>query len=305
MLRPRVTALALSVLLAGCAGGGGDAPVDDPVPVLEATDTTGVIRVVVYDQAIRPLAGVSVEVLSASGPIDEKATDEDGFAGFEDLQPGSYFVKARKPPLFNDAQQAVEVVAGVDDPAAVKIQLLQRTGDLPFYQEFKIEGFLECSATVGNWCFIANYYPCFVMQTAGQPCTGNLTNDNSYFVLDAPLRGLQRVPDWMQAEMVWESTQALGAEMNFRLDFLSDGAATIDNSTGATGPSPLLIDLDAQELQENEIGTTRFIAIETFHGGLTGATVEQRFTDYVHIFYGYTPPEGWRFTETGAVPQPT
>ncbi len=98
MLRLSIAAALLAALLAGCSGGGGgDSSVDDPVPVLEATDTTGVIRVVVYDQAIRPLAGVTVEVLLGTGSIAEQVTGEDGFAGFEDLQPGSYFVKARKP----------------------------------------------------------------------------------------------------------------------------------------------------------------------------------------------------------------
>jgi Prealbumin-like fold domain len=296
-------------LLAGCSGGGGDdPPIDEALPTLVATEETGVIRAVVFDAAIRPLQGATVEVLLGGEILGSETTDADGFAGFEGLPPGTYFVKARKPPLFAEIQQSTEVVAGVDDPPAVKLQLPQRTGDLPFYQEFKIEGFLECSAIVGNWCFIANYYPCFVLQTAGQACTGNLTNDNSYFIIDAVLRDLQRVPDWMQAEMVWESTQALGSEMNIRFDFLSGSQGdsfTIDNSTSETGASPLLIDVDDEELQENEIGTERFLAIETFHGGTTGATLEQRFTDFIHVFYSYQPPEGWRFTADGTVPQPS
>ena len=309
MPRPWFVALLVTSLLAGCSGdGGGGEEAEPPLPVLEATATTGVIRAVVFDDAIRPIVGATVEVMQGQESVRSMETDESGFAGFESLQPGVYFVKASKGGLYVPAQQSTEVVAGVADPPAVKILLALRTGDLPFYQELKIEGFLECSAVVGNWCFIANYYPCFAMQAAGQPCTGNLTNDNSYFVIDGLLRDLQRIPDWMQGEMVWESTQALGTEMNIRFDFLSGDPGdsfTIDNATSETGPSPLLIDLDREELQENEIGTERYLAIETFHGGATSAVVEQRFTDYLHIFYGYQPPEGWRFTDEGKVPQPS
>jgi hypothetical protein len=294
----------MAALTAGCTGGSDPAKGPDEVPQLQATETTGVIRAVVVDEAVRPIAGVNVSVAQGGGqPAATAITDADGFAGFEGLQAGTYFLKATRRGYL-DAQQSVDVVAGVGDPKVSKLLLQRRAGDLAFYQEFKIDGFLECSATIGNWCFIANFYPCLVEQTAGQPCTGNLTNDNSYFVIDAPLRGLQRVPDWLQVEMVWDSTQALGSSMDVRLDFLSDGGVTIDNSTEEEGPSPLLVDVNGTELQENKIGTDRFLAIETFHGGLTGAAVEQRFTDFVHIFYGYAPPEGWRFSEDGTVPPP-
>lgn len=307
MRRPWPAVLLIPVLLAGCSSGGGGEPAatDAPLPTLDATSSTGVIRAVVFDEAIRPIAGATVEVLRGGESIRTLETDESGFAGFESLRPDVYFVKASKGALYVPAQQSVEVVAGVSDPPAVKVLLAKRTGDLPFYTEMKIEGFLQCSAAVGNWCFIANYYPCFVMQTAGQPCTGNLTNDNSYFLVDQPLRDLQRVPDWLQAEMVWESTQALGGEMNMRIDFIADTSGfQYDNSTEETGGSPLLVTMDRDELLENEIGTTRAIAIETFHGGGTSAAVEQRFTDFLHIFYGYQPPEGWRFSDEGTVPQP-
>lgn len=307
MLRPGIAAILLTVLLAGCSGGDGGPSAegtDIPVPELEATATTGVIRVV-FDDAIRPIPGATVEVVRGEESVRTLQTDESGFAGFESLQPGLYFVKASKGLLYASAQQTTEVVAGIDDPPAVKMLLALRTSDAPFFVEMKMDGFLQCSAFVGNWCFIANYYPCFAMETAGQPCSGNLTNDNSYFLIDQPLRELQRVPDRLQVEMVWESTQALGGEMNMRLDFIEDTSGfQYDNSTEETGASPLLVDMDEQELELNEIGTTRAIAIETFHGGATAAAIEQRFTDFVHVFYGYQPPEGWRFTDEGKVPPP-
>lgn len=317
MLRFSAAVLLVATLLAGCSGGGGgQTPVDDPVPVLKATDTTGVIRVVVFDAAIRPLGNATVEVMLGPEVVTSKATDKDGFAGFEDLDPGTYFVKARKP-LYHEAQQAVEVVAGVDDPTAVKVQLIQRTGDIPFYQEYKIEAFLECSAAMGNWCFIANYYPCLAMQTAGQPCLGNLTADNSFF--DIPLTP-GRVPDWLQGEMIWESTQAAFTYMSWRFDIDDPETATIEYTPEATGASPLLVVASKERMDDLGLSINSTLAVEAFHAGsptvcdndptgdtlcvYTGAAVEQRFTYIIHAFYGYVPPEGWRFSTEGKVPQP-
>ena len=313
MLPRAVVACLLLALLAGCTGGG-KAHAKDDTPALQATATTGVIRAVVVDDAIRPLGGVNVTARGASATFN-RTTGADGFVGFEGLPPGTYFLKASKRG-YSEVQQSVEVVAGVGDSPVVKMQLAVRIGDLAFYQEFKLEGFLECSASVGNWCFIANYYPCLVEHTAGQACTGNLTNDNSYFAIDKPLLDLQRIPDWMQIEMVWESTQAAGQDLEMRADFLKAGNVTIDSSKTVLGPSPLLLLVNQTLLQKNGIGTTHSLGIETFHGGpdqlcsqtsdclLAGAAVQQRFTDFLHIFYGYTPPDGWRFSTDGTVPQP-
>jgi hypothetical protein len=35
-----------------------------------------------------------------------------------------------------------------------------------------------------------------------------------------------------------------------------------------------------------------------------GATLEQKFSHYTHVFYGYTPTPGWRFTSGDPVPPP-
>lgn len=316
MLRPSLAAALLTFLLAGCSGGGaggdGGPPTDEPVPTLDATSTTGVIRAVVYDEAIRPIAGAIVEVVRGGESVRTLETDESGFAGFESLQPGTYFVKASKGALYVVAQQSVEVVAGVSDPPAVKLMLAQRTGDLPFYQEYKIDAFMECSALVGNWCFIANYYPCYAMQQAGQPCTGNLTGDNSFFNIPIPMG---RAPDWLQGELVWQSTQAFFTYMNWRFD-IQDETFLIVNQSSARGASPLLNVYPTDWMEEHELGTTNGLAVEAFHSGNpaycdpapqtcnVGAAVEQRFTYILHAFYGYTPPDGWRFSDEGTVPQP-
>lgn len=317
MVRPVVAVLLLVVFLAGCSGGSGGPGDDDPdVPDLVATPSTGVIRTVVVDAAIRPIAGAEVEVSQGGAALQTQESDANGFAGFQGLAPGTYFLHVTKAG-FLEARQSVEVVAGIPDPPVAKVQLTARTGDLPFYQEYKIEAFLECSASIGNWCFIANYYPCLVMTTAGQPCLGNVTNDNSFF--DIPLDA-GRTPDWLQGEMVWESTQAAFTYMNWRFDVDDPTTPTLDHTRGATGPSPILVTLPRDDMVDWGLTFNSTLAVEAFHAGsptvcdndptgddlcvYTGAAVEQRFSYIVHVFYGYTPPEGWRFSTEGIVPQP-
>jgi hypothetical protein len=188
-----------------------------------------------------------------------------------------------------------------------------------FYQEFQFDGFLQCAAGGGNWCFIANYYPCYAEQQAGQECTGNLTSDNSYYAIDKPLTDLHRVPDWLQAELVWQSTQAAIPYMTLRADIDCACNATIDNATSATGASPVLVVVPPGNMTQWHLGVKDSLALEVFPGSppevcavdvpeitlcSLGASLQQRFTYYVHVFYGYTPPAGWRFTTDGTVPPP-
>src|ERR1051325_10998784 len=93
--------LLLLAALAGCAGGGGRGGTGTtgsggPVPTLTASSTTGVIRAVVVDEGIRPPAGANVSVLQGSSVLRTATTGADGFAGFEGLAAGSYFLRAAK-----------------------------------------------------------------------------------------------------------------------------------------------------------------------------------------------------------------
>jgi hypothetical protein len=314
VLRLAVVVLLCAALLAGCASKGPAAP----VPSLQASATTGVIRVVVVDTSIRPLSNATVTVTHGGAAVQTKATGADGFAGFQGLAPGTYFLEVHKAH-FADAQQSVDVVAGVADPPVAKVQLAIPVGGLAFFQEFKLDGFMECAGGGGNWCFIANYYPCLAEQTAGQPCTGNLTNDNSFFTIDKPLTDLQRVPDWLQAELVWESTQAALPYMTIRLDIDCACNTTIDNATTATGTSPVLAVYNPDYMVAWHLGIKDSLALEAFPGSppeacavklpqvslcSLGIAAEQRITYIVHTFYGYKPPEGWRFTKDGEAPPP-
>src|SRR5690349_15961209 len=102
---PRAAAAALlfAVLtLAGCSQPPAKDTVDDDPTLelgLEATDTTGVLRGVVVDEAIRPVANVSI-VATGSGATRMATSNADGAFGFDGLSPGVYIVKASKPGFF-------------------------------------------------------------------------------------------------------------------------------------------------------------------------------------------------------------
>ena len=323
MGRAGVVAMLTLVTLAGCAGGGGEGSGSQTSsslepPPLEATATTGVIRGVVVDEAIRPLSNATI---TASGPGEERsaASDENGFFGFQGLEPGTWFVKATKI-AHTDAQQSVEVVAGVGDPPVAKLQLQFLPSEAPFAVVLKYEGFVECAVPGGNLCFVLNFYPCLVMQLAGQACFGNITNDNSVFQIHDQIMSLQRTPDWTQMELVWTSTQSVTDWLRIRVSANSpdDGASVDQRQLTRTGPSPLMASLNASTNEEWELGTLEGLALESFAAGnealcglpnvgvnpCQGIVLQQRVDFFFHFFLGYTPPEGWRFSSDGEAPPP-
>lgn len=307
--------LLTSLLLAGCSDGGDGEP-EEPLESavldlgLEATSTTGIIRGVVVDEAIRPLGNATITLTGQSS--GETTSNAAGAFGFDDLAPGTYFLNAAKLG-YSSVQHSVEVVAGVGDPPVAKLLMAVDARTTPFYEAYVFDGYIECSFTLVVVAFAACSAPPivtgFACDEAGV-CVGNVTTDN--FGINYPI---SRPPTWLQSEMVWESTQALGGEMAVMYSWGcgdENGGFLCDH--GAQGTSPVLLTANATEIAEINEGNlgqdNETLFVRVFNRGLTetmgrlGATVEQRFTIYSHFFYGYEPPEGWRFTADQAVPGP-
>jgi hypothetical protein len=303
-----IVALLASALLAGCSGSK-DAPASDSGPTfddlgLQATSSTGVIRGVVVDEAIRPVAGAKVTLMGDS-PQEATSTAQGTF-GFDGLPAATYFLKVHKAG-FQDAQQSADVVAGVADPDVLKVQLVTDAANMPYYEEYVFDGFIECSATVGapGVGYLSGALCSFPNGLTEE--TGNVTQDNFGVFYQ-----LSKKPTWMQSEMVWQSTQAFGGEMNleYSWDCGDDNAGFLCDHAQA-GSSPLLLTAnpdDIETINAGDYSKELFVRVFNEHSAeaadTVGVTAEQKFTIYTHVFYGYQPADGWRFSSGDPVPQP-
>ncbi|MHB1261457.1 MAG: carboxypeptidase-like regulatory domain-containing protein [Thermoplasmatota archaeon] len=315
-MRGLVALLLVSSVLAGCSS---KDPVAEPVADfedlgLEATATTGVIRGIVVDDAIRPLANASI-VLSGSGAERTTASTETGAFGFEGLEPGTYFLAAQKLGYFG-SQTSAEVVAGITEPPIVKLQLAIDAARTPFAVLHKWDGFLECGLSVIALCAAAN-------------TGGNVTNDNF-----AAVMVIDGVPQLIQSEVLWDTTTAASDELWL---WHSNGAKPDGAFNGTRnayawrqGPSPLVMTSNATEIEESEYGTSNDLYLRMFTGSIAGTrnpvdpegcypggpgpdvfcggvgySIEQSFTVYTTAFFGYLPSDGWRFHVDGPSSPPT
>lgn len=301
-----VTAAAALLLtsLAGCAGGkGGEAdPIEDAdfgELDLEASSTKGLIRGVVVDEAIRPLAGAKVSLQSDAGAL-ETLSSEEGLFGFDELAPGTYFMVASKAG-FESSQTSTEVVAGVKEPRVVRVMLSPDASFVaPFFEQFVFEGFMECSTGAG---------------AAGGYVYGNVCSASPEAFPNDKVQAnyaLGAAPAFVQSETVWQSTQTLSNWLSHSFHY--DDASHDDgiNDLQVAGPSPLVNSMEAETALEyltGEGAESDFdLRIRVFTVATDGTgpalTVQQRFTVYTTVFYGYEPPTGWTLWQTGAVPPP-
>jgi hypothetical protein len=293
-LRTLAVLSALAFLLSGCAA---PAEVQDEFPeaeflALEATTTTGVIRGVVVDEAIRPIAGATVAVKGGPAAGRSTNTTDQGAFGLDGLEPGTYFLTITKVG-FLAVQQSADVVAGVADPPIVKVVLAVEPGYLPYVSARTYEGFVECTTSFIVLCGLPNLL-------TGQ----NITNDRYtwtwFFEPNSTL---------IQNEMAWESTQSLTPTMYFEMEPSGDCDEGFFNRT--EGMSPIYATLNATQIEEGPISMECGIYFSLFSGhneplprqpvtgwGI-GVTVQQRFTMFSHTFYDFLPAAGWRFSIEG------
>lgn len=308
-------ALVVLLLLAGCSSKGTPNPSDSVADAaqkvdVKATSNTGVIRGVVVDAAVHPVAGASVSVV-VGGKATRTNTSADGAFGFQGLQPATYIVQAKKVG-FISAQTSVDVQAGVDNPKSIKIQLTPDPATSPYYTQYKLDGYIECS---------------FSLVAVGYALCSQAGGSDVF----AAEYTLDREPTWTQSEMVWDSTQAVSNELDMVYSYDDGQSALLNNYVDAHGPSPVIGHANQTVAHRVGLGTNTTLLIRVFNqpvngtrpsdpvggdncvdrpalgGCVTGAgmTVEQPFTVYTTVFYGYTPPVGWTFLRDGVVPPPT
>ncbi len=291
-----ILALLLLATLAGCA----DAPEsvqEAPDDGLVATDTTGIIRGVVVDSTIAPIAGVQIAI---TGTELLAETDEEGLFGFDGLEEGTYQLEASKLGWMPITSQA-RVEAGVDVPPAVRIQMAEDLATTPSFLSFNFKGHMGCSLSYIALC--------------GLPVIDELTNDDflATFPIDTP-------PDHATIESIWQGTQPTGDQMNLNFGATPAGPSTTFNTS--QGPSPLFTSANRTMLAEGKVGAGEDLVGRMFawemegtgiddHTGqcvpvvLTtycqgpGMALSQDFEFFVHVFYNFQPDGEWRFSMDG------
>jgi hypothetical protein len=288
-----------ALLLAGCASSANpelEAEADFDELNLAPTATTGIIRGIAVDEAIRPIEGASLVLQTEQGPREATST-ANGVFGFGNLPGGTYFIQATKPG-YTSAQTATEVVAGVTEPPIVKVLLILDPATAPYVTAIVWNGFLECSMRAGTG-------PANQGSVGVNACNGVGNQDVNF-----PVSGFEgKVPDLLQGELIWQSTQTFGSG----LSFVVGPHSCVDIKWGrADGPSTLVIALSQDDLEAEEDFTEddglcyrvfSYVADES--AGTVGLVTSQRFDAYFHTFYNFLPPEGWTFSVDGEPVPPT
>lgn len=308
-----VLAGVLAVVLAGCAtseaAGGADAAADP---------SKGRLRGIVVDDAIRPIAGATVNI-TGQGVAINLTTDERGSFLVPDLEPGAYLVRVSKE-FYAAHEQAVTVSSGVLEPELARFQLVFEPGSIPYSEIYQFEGLFECGFAVPGYstggCANVNIVTGVMLCSYNLPCF-NVTGDRS-----VELIWIARHPDFIQSELVWTPTTETGRALEFGLGAgtwqeLQDGF--VDSYNYTWGESPLMLQLHGADLEESRIGIDNRSLLIQIHPAWTflvpvcsdvqpncgfGAHAQQPYRTYTHAFYGYAPPAEWRFATDGPPPPP-
>jgi hypothetical protein len=321
--------LLLATLFAGCSDEPSTAGTAEPEPEafkeVQVTSTTGAIRGIVVTQAIVPLQNVTVSLTDGRN----QTTDAEGAFVFNDLEPGDYFVSASKLGYVSQ-QAAATVVAGDPSPPITKIILqADPAARAPYYEQFVLQGYIQCGTTTS----VVAVAVCSIPNGCLGLC-GDTAFTEDVFGMFVPVL---EVPMHIQHEVIWDATQNTGDMLSLAMrtatqEQYDGGSYDRDIGGDVIGTSPLLGIINQTMIldERNEIGVNGTgLAPAVFSGGMegtnppcvpvpetpatnpgnlcgfaTGAAINQKFEMYTHVFYGYTPPEGWRFSDASSVPEP-
>ncbi|MEK6985126.1 MAG: carboxypeptidase-like regulatory domain-containing protein [Candidatus Thermoplasmatota archaeon] len=302
--------VATLMLLAGCAAAN-DATLPSETADFEdfdgeATATTGIIRGVVVDTTITPIAKALVSISGATK--NDVETDAQGRFLVEGLEPGTYLLKSTHL-LYEDAQTSVEVVANVNEPPVTKLQMEAKFTATPFHTQQKFVGYIAC-----GYQAVLLTAPCVTDYTSILPiCPGGCANelrevqgDQRAFptTVDA---GWETIVLELTFEPITQGTaDQMGILLSFEMRTASDWYAQVD------GPSPVILRVETGVEHETQQGDFPMVdpngqADLTMLGSLSsseglGIGIQQKFELIKTDFYNAKPPEGWSFVNGDPFP---
>lgn len=289
-----VCLVALLLVLPGCSSQGAS-PTATSASVtfddvhLEAHSGKGLIRGIVTDSAVRPVAGANV---SLREPNQHVLTDAQGRFGFSEVEPGVHFLTASKVG-FTTVQTSVEVAADRKDPPLAQLRLEAVPGSQPYFTPLKWDGFMQCSFIVagafGTGCLLTVAVP---------------TGDSSRF-----FSPIDRTPSFLQNELRWTATQALGTNLCMRTYASKNIGGTL-LGPDTCGPDPILQRYNGTNLAKQQVGSgmgiERVVYVASYLPSNTfGFALNQDFTVYTHLFYNFEPKPDWTFGHDGEPVVPT
>ncbi|MGB0651905.1 MAG: carboxypeptidase-like regulatory domain-containing protein [Thermoplasmatota archaeon] len=310
--------LVAALLLAGCSDDGGAPELADTgeAPALDvtATATTGAVRGVVVDDAIRPVADVVVTLRTPDG-AQEQTTDAQGRFAFSNVIPGTHFLSAASP-AHEPAQVSVQVVAGVDEPPVTKILLARLFAADPYVISIKQAGFFECSQAGAILLYSSsNCVTDYTKAVTGPPGLlqplDNVTNQEREWHADVDA-GWQTV----LFEMDWEpSTSGTSGQLGIVVSTYKperEGRHWFaEEETGK--PLRLQIDVGAPHPSASGVepaaippggmqDMSYFVSVKQDNWPVPAVALEQEFDVYLNQFVYAPAPEGWSFVAGDAFP---
>lgn len=310
---PLAAILAIAAMaLAGCSDG-------KPAPATPeaAPSTTGTLHGVVVDAAIRPLGNVQVRIEAAGAPPANLTTGDDGLWTFRDVPAGSVLVFAQRGGYLPSQTVALVLPGAGADSEGVRLVLDIDPAKVPAIDAYSYDGYLSCSATL-----VLVRQACDADEAARPVCEptgqcGEGLSDDRFLAIHAV--GRANIT-WLQSEVQWDGS-GLGARLSAVPGAREPASGSIQDFEAVEGPSPLIVPLKGEVANALGIGAANEYALRVFSSdadgtrppcapspvGCTfgvGLVTQQRFTVLTHVFYAFTPPEGWQFGRDGLPPVP-
>lgn len=292
-------ALLCCLLLSGCAQSAPeDAPQEDVFEDKQGQvdASTGLIRGVVVDETITPVAGVEV-LLKATEPQSVETDDEGRFL-FEKLAPGTYVLEASKP-LYAGVSFNAAVVAGDATPDIVRVQISQLFDAAPSMLPIRHDGYFTCSQNGASVFYSSS--PCTTVTPATNFLTDGTAPEERTWHADVPAGWVSQV-----FEMTWTpSAAATGQHMGLVISTYKPDRDGFHWFANMEGPNPLHGRLDVGELHATAgdveprmvpaegMTDMSFFASVRRDTAAPALAIQQSFEVYVHQFINCIAPDDW------------
>lgn len=303
-------AVLLAASLAGCSDGGKDDKPEDFELEGRATDKTGVLRGVVVDNRIIPIAGATVDLRGAAESPNQ-TTDAEGRFLFSDLPAGTYFLQVSSP-LHRETQTSADVAAGVDEPKILRVQLERLFKQDPYPVQVIREGYFQCSqAGASVWYSSSNCADgVFGPLSDMEPALSNTTDQDREWHADVGA-GWQVIVFELDWDPTSDSTSNRLGMVVSTYKPTRDGAHQFAEFEGEA-PIRGQIDVGVEHETAGNVDPTMippegmtdmsfFVSVREDED-LPGIAYNQQFKVYVTMFHYGRPPEGWSFVNGDPMP---